>query len=146
MTLPDGPLRLGDVPTLTVDARYLFGAPGADLAIEGEVLVRAADGLKAFPGYLFGRDDEPFAAQMASLDAGVRTDEQGRAEVAAAAARGHDPARPLEARFTVRRRRRLGPPGGTRAGPAAAALHPDDRDKAAVRRCRCRGAARRSSR
>ena len=40
---------------MTVDAKYLFGAPGADLAIEGEVLLRAADGLKDFPGYRFGR-------------------------------------------------------------------------------------------
>ncbi len=102
MSLPDSPLRLGDVPTLTVDARYLFGAPGADLAIEGEVLVRAADGLKAFPGYRFGRDDEPFAAQMTSLDAGLRTDEQGRAEVAVPLPEVTDPARPLEARFTLR--------------------------------------------
>ena len=40
-------------------ARYLFGAPGADLAIEGEVLLRAAAGLTAYPGYVFGRYDAP---------------------------------------------------------------------------------------
>ncbi len=38
----DDVIRLGDTPSLTVDARYLFGAPGADLAIEGETLLRAA--------------------------------------------------------------------------------------------------------
>jgi uncharacterized protein YfaS (alpha-2-macroglobulin family) len=40
-------IRLGDAPDLTLAAKYLFGAPGADLAIEGEVLLRAATELEA---------------------------------------------------------------------------------------------------
>jgi hypothetical protein len=45
LTLADAPLALGSPPVdLTVAARYLFGAPGAGLAIEGEVLLRAAEG------------------------------------------------------------------------------------------------------
>ena len=63
---------------LTVAARYLFGAPGAGLAIEGEVLLRASQGLEAFPGYSFGRHDMPFSAQMTSLEGG-ETDEAGNA-------------------------------------------------------------------
>jgi alpha-2-macroglobulin len=101
LSLDDQPLRLGDAPELTVQAKYLFGAPGADLAIEGEVLLRAAKEVPGFPGYSFGRYDEPFSAQLASFD-GDRTDESGNAVIAAALPEVEDPARPLEARFTVR--------------------------------------------
>ncbi len=102
LSLPDTPIRLADVAPLTIEARYLFGAPGADLAIEGEVLLRAAEGLDGFPGYVFGRKDEPFAAQMTTLEPGLRTDATGRADIAAPLPDVADPARPLEARFTVR--------------------------------------------
>ncbi|SNX69672.1 hypothetical protein SAMN05878503_104157 [Cereibacter ovatus] len=94
-SLPEGPIRLGDAPELTVNARWLFGAPGADLAIEGEVLLRAAEGLAAFPGFAFGRGDARFDPQVTSF--GVQTtDPQGDARFAVALPRVDDPARPLE--------------------------------------------------
>ena len=34
MALADAPVRLGDAPEATIDARYLFGAPGGDLAVD----------------------------------------------------------------------------------------------------------------
>ena len=102
LALADGPLRLGDVPDLTVSARYLFGAPGADLAIEGEILLRAADGLAAYPGYVFGRHDTPFDAQLAVFDGGARTDDTGSAVVPVTLPAVTDPGRPLVARMTVR--------------------------------------------
>ncbi|PZQ97923.1 MAG: PAN domain-containing protein [Cereibacter sphaeroides] len=100
--LAEMPLRLGDMADLSVDARYLFGAPGADLAIEGEVLLRAAAGLTAFPGYVFGLQNQPFSAQMAPLDSDLRTNTEGLATIPVALPDVADPARPLEARFTVR--------------------------------------------
>lgn len=102
LALADEPLKLGDVPDLTVKARYLFGAPGADLAIEGETLLRAADGLAAYPGYVFGRYDAPFDAQVAVLDSGQRTGTDGSAVVRVTLPEVADPGRPLEARVTVR--------------------------------------------
>ena len=102
LALADGPLRLGDVAELTVSARYLFGAPGADLAIEGEVLLRAATGLAAYPGYVFGRHDAPFDARLEVLGGGARTDAQGVAVVPVTLPVVADPGRPLEARMTVR--------------------------------------------
>ena len=102
LALAEAPLRLGVVPDLTVSARYLFGAPGADLAIEGEVLLRAAGGLAAYPGYVFGRHDAPFDAQLAVLDGGQRTGEDGTAVVAVTLPEVTDPGRPLEARITLR--------------------------------------------
>ena len=55
LALPDAPLRLQDTPPLSVNARYLFGAPGADLAVEGEVRLRAVRALEGWAGYQFGR-------------------------------------------------------------------------------------------
>ncbi|MFO1202334.1 MAG: alpha-2-macroglobulin family protein [Tabrizicola sp.] len=102
LTLADAPLSLGSDPVdLTVAAKYLFGAPGAGLAIEGEVLLRAADGLDAFPGFVFGRHDQPFSAQMQSLEAG-ETDEAGNAVIPVTLPAVEDPFRPLEAKVTVR--------------------------------------------
>ena len=43
LTRDDTPLTLtGEVAQVVIDARYLFGAPGAGLAVEGEVLLHAA--------------------------------------------------------------------------------------------------------
>ncbi len=111
LSMGDAPLSLGldTAPDLTVAAKYLFGAPGAGLAIEGEVLLTAADGLKDYPGYVFGRDDQPFDAQMSSLDAG-ETDEAGNAVLPVYLPVVEEPYRPLEARVTVRVSEGSGPP------------------------------------
>ena len=102
LTRDDAPLSLsGPLAQVEIDARYLFGAPGADLAIEGEVLLRAASGLKAYPGYTFGRADDRFGAMMEPIIAG-RTDADGKAFVDLALPQIEDPGRPLEALVTVR--------------------------------------------
>ena len=101
LALPDDPIRLGDLPAFSIDAKYLFGAPGADLAIEGEVLLRAASGLDAWPGYIFGKYDEPFNTAVASFS-DFRTDEAGHAVVDVALPEVDDPKRPLEALFVAR--------------------------------------------
>lgn len=101
LSLPDQPLRLNDAPALTVEARYLFGAPGADLQIEGEVLLRAAKELEGYKGYVFGPHDEPFGARMEAFGGEV-TDADGRATIFPALPQADDPLRPLEARVTVR--------------------------------------------
>ncbi|MDP1577369.1 MAG: MG2 domain-containing protein, partial [Cypionkella sp.] len=101
LALADQPIHLGDVPQMMVDAKYLFGAPGADLAIEGEVLLRAAKELEAWPGYVFGRYDAPFDAALSSFG-DIRTDADGKATVDLALPEVEDPGRPLEMRATVR--------------------------------------------
>lgn len=102
VTLAKGPLRLGQSPEITVQAEYLFGAPGADLAIEGEVLSRAASELEDYAGYVFGRHDAPFDARMDAFPGGLRTDAAGKATFNASLPDVEDPGRPLEARFTLR--------------------------------------------
>ena len=69
LSLPDE-IRLGDTPNLEIGARYLFGAVGADLAVEGEALLRAASNLKAFPGYRFGQYDLPLETELTYLPGG----------------------------------------------------------------------------
>ncbi len=101
LTLAEGALRLGDTPSLMVEARYLFGAPGADLAIEGEVLLRAAKELAGYPGYVFGLHDEPFEARLEGFGGDV-TDSEGKAVISPLLPEVEDPLRPLEARFTLR--------------------------------------------
>ncbi|WP_227874965.1 alpha-2-macroglobulin family protein [Oceanisphaera profunda] len=101
LNLPDSPIRLGDTPELTLDAKYLFGAVGSDLSVEGDVTLRAANGLAAFPGYQFGRADEPFQTQMAGFS-GQTTDDQGRAVIALPMPEVTDPLRPLEMTVATR--------------------------------------------
>ena len=71
LALPDGPLRPGDTPPLTVDARYLFGAPGAGLQVEGTASLRPERSLPDHPGYQFGRYDEIAGVQTAYLTGGT---------------------------------------------------------------------------
>ncbi len=77
VTLPKDPLQI-DVPTtMTVDARYLFGAPAAGLAVEGRVSLRARSDIDGFSGFRFGRHDEPFYGQTEYFGADD-TDSEGR--------------------------------------------------------------------
>ncbi len=80
LTLPEAPLRLGDTPPLGVDVRYLFGAAGADLAVEGDVRLSATRSLEGWDGYLFGRYDTRFDTRTASL-ANATTDAAGKAVI-----------------------------------------------------------------
>ena len=80
LTLPET-VQLGDALLLQVAAKYLFGPPAGDLPIEGEVLVTAVNTLDQFPGFQFGRYDEPFETSVSSLESGSRTDADGTATV-----------------------------------------------------------------
>ena len=81
LTLPDGPISLADTPKLKIEAKYLFGAPGAGLPIEGEVTIRAKPGLEAWPGYRFGRHDERFVRRSTYFVDGAKTGVDGVADV-----------------------------------------------------------------
>jgi uncharacterized protein YfaS (alpha-2-macroglobulin family) len=100
-TLPDAPLRLQDSVQLLVDARYLFGAPAANLAIEGEVVLRKAAALQGWEGYSFGRHDTQFSAAIEPFF-GAQTDAAGKASLTLAMPQIDDPKLPLELRATLR--------------------------------------------
>jgi alpha-2-macroglobulin len=91
----------GETVKVKIAARYLFGAPGSGLKVEGQIRLTAAKGLDAWPGYRFGRYDSVPAAQSGYFGS-FETDAQGQAvalvEIPQAAAPGH----PLEATIITR--------------------------------------------
>ncbi len=102
LTLPDGLIRAGDTPPLAIAARYLFGAPAGDLPIEGEVLLRAASRVDAYPGYAFGRHDADIRPDVWFMPGDVRTDADGKAVIGLNFPELETNFRPLEAVIAVR--------------------------------------------
>jgi uncharacterized protein YfaS (alpha-2-macroglobulin family) len=102
LTLPEGLMDPLNPPRLGVDARYLFGAPGADLVIEGEMRLAASDRLDAFPGYRFGRHDEAFGTRYAGFGSDLVTDADGKADLALPFGNLTVPAIPTQATATLR--------------------------------------------
>ncbi|MDD9743028.1 MULTISPECIES: alpha-2-macroglobulin family protein [Marinovum] len=78
LSLPEGRVTLADSPELTIDARYLFGAPGADLPAEIRVRLSRAEAIDGWEGYRFGRHDVAFDPRTRYLEGDLRTDAAGR--------------------------------------------------------------------
>ncbi|MEA2977635.1 MAG: alpha-2-macroglobulin, partial [Alphaproteobacteria bacterium] len=64
---------------LTLDGRYLYGAPAAGLDLEGEVVVSPAKERPGFAGYAFGLADEEINAARKPLEDLPQTDANGKA-------------------------------------------------------------------
>ncbi|SIT81373.1 alpha-2-macroglobulin family protein [Pontibaca methylaminivorans] len=101
LELPDEGLRLGEVAMLGIEARYLFGAPGADLEIEGEVNLAAAENLEGWPGYSFGREDARGSTTRREFG-GEQTDATGHATIPLDLPEPDVTGQPLEARIVAR--------------------------------------------
>ncbi|WP_112875324.1 alpha-2-macroglobulin family protein [Paracoccus endophyticus] len=110
LDLPAAPQPASTPVVAEIAARWLFGAPAADLPVEGALRLTPASALPGFDGYVFGRHDDPASPQVVAMPAG-RTDAQGRF-----AARVDLPpalsqaARPHEARLTLSVREGAGRP------------------------------------
>lgn len=102
LTLPNGPVDPAKGAELSVRADYLYGAPGADLALEGEVTLGLARSVPGFPGYVFGREDEPFQSGYRALPAGLTTAADGTARVALDLPPLGPVSRPVEMTATLR--------------------------------------------
>ena len=102
LSLPEGPVDPARGAELSVRADYLYGAPGADLALEGEVTLSLARGVPGFPGYVFGREDEPFQSGYLALPAGLTTAADGTARIALALPPLGPVSRPVEMTATLR--------------------------------------------
>lgn len=108
--MPEGPLAMDALPQISVDVRYLFGAPGAALPVEGEVRLSAADSLPDQEGYHFGRFDDAFSPRADTLVPG-ETDDQGHLVLTATLPEGAaQAARPLKADFILSVREGSGRP------------------------------------
>lgn len=86
-----------------VAGRWLFGAPAAELTLEGEVIVTPGESaVEALRGYRVGLADEEVAVVRRPLDDLPRTDAQGRATLLLALPQLPTTSRPLRAEFIVR--------------------------------------------
>jgi uncharacterized protein YfaS (alpha-2-macroglobulin family) len=93
---------------ITVDGRYLYGAPAAKLELEGEVVVSLASERPGFAGYQFGLTDEDVETVRQPLDNLPDTDENGKARLALTLEKQPATTRPLEAQVIIR----MAEPGG----------------------------------
>src|SRR5262249_53474747 len=87
---------------VTVDGRYLYGAPAAKLELEGEMIVTAAAERPSFPRYQFGLSDEDVATARAPLEGLPETDAGGKAKFSVALEKQRAPSRPRQAQVIVR--------------------------------------------
>jgi uncharacterized protein YfaS (alpha-2-macroglobulin family) len=97
---------------IMLDGRFLYGAPAANLLIEGEMRIAKAAEWPGFPGYIFGldasQDEEEVGTESIPLADLPETDAAGKAEFTVALDEVPASSRPLEARVVVR----LAEPGG----------------------------------
>jgi alpha-2-macroglobulin len=95
---------------VTVDGRYLYGAPASNLELEGEVAIHPTRERAGFASYQFGRADEEDseASSQQTLDDLPQTNDKGAASFKVSLDKVPDSTRPLEAEITVR----MAEPGG----------------------------------
>ncbi len=101
LSLPDAPLRPGDTPPLQIEARYLFGAPGSDLSIDGQVIARPTDAVPGFETYRFGRYDAEVTTKSTYFG-DAQTDASGQASIAVEIPVLETNGKPLEAEVIAR--------------------------------------------
>jgi uncharacterized protein YfaS (alpha-2-macroglobulin family) len=97
------PMRANETRPITANVRFLYGAPGADLPVEGNVRVETDP--NPFPDlkdYGFGRHDEEFRESTFQL-ATAQTDSSGKAVISLdpRAAENSKSSRPLRLRAVV---------------------------------------------
>jgi tetratricopeptide (TPR) repeat protein len=102
-------IAIGETAGVSLDGRYLYGAPAAGLELEGEVSVGTRREWDRFAGYFFGLADEEVEAVTTPL-ALDPTDEDGHAEFEAASGSLPFTTRLYDGKVTVRMRE-----GGGRA-------------------------------
>ncbi len=95
--------RPGETAQIGVAVRYLYGAPGANLIVNGDVEIIAVGdhGLPALKGFEAGVADEDFSAVKNELDDTPTTDAKGAAVLDVAIPQVKA-TRPLEAKIAVR--------------------------------------------
>ena len=89
---------------IDLSSRYLYGAPAANLGLEGEITVSATDELGGFPGFRAGQQDEKFSAVRKDLEALPNTDGTGAASLSVALPELPQTSKPLKADVTIRLR------------------------------------------
>jgi len=102
---PAAALSPQETQTIKATGRYLYGPPAADLAIEGDIVVKPSKkDLDGFPGFQFGQADESIEPVRKPLDAATSTDADGVAQVAVTLPPVPQTQKPLEANVILRLR------------------------------------------
>ncbi|MCP9481018.1 alpha-2-macroglobulin family protein [Shimia sp. CNT1-13L.2] len=124
VTLPDAPFDLqSGEPVLPLEARYLFGAPGAGFRVEGQVTLRARETVKGYEAYRFGRYDERFNPRTEYFSA-TNTDANGLTDIFLPVPDTNQRGRPFQADITTRVYEGSGRPVERRVSHPATALGP----------------------
>jgi alpha-2-macroglobulin len=87
---------------VTVDGRFLYGAPASGLDLEGELGIVPAKERPGLPGYQFGVADDEAKAERKPLEDLPATDATGKARFPVALAELPASTRPLQAEIVVR--------------------------------------------
>src|SRR5438270_2838373 len=79
---PTGKLSKETPAEITLDGRFLYGAPASNLDLEGEMKIKAADSRPRFAGYQFGvnDDEDEIKSEQVTLEDLPQTDENGKAK------------------------------------------------------------------
>ncbi|HLN10881.1 MAG TPA: MG2 domain-containing protein, partial [Xanthobacteraceae bacterium] len=99
---PNGRIAKATPAEVTLDGRYLYGAPASGLDIEGEVVIEAAKERPGLAGYQFGLADDEVEAERQALEDLGETDAAGKARFTVALDKVPASTRPLAAQVTVR--------------------------------------------
>src|SRR6476619_3287308 len=101
---PTGKLSKETPAEITLDGRFLYGAPASNLDLEGEMKVKAASARPGFAGYQFGAndDEDEVKSEQTSLEDLPQTDDNGKAKFTVTLDKVPNTSRPLEAEVTVR--------------------------------------------
>lgn len=110
LELGDGPFNVTDTPPLKIDARYLFGAVGSNLAIEGEVKLAAARELAGYPDFVFGATDDVFSTRYETISNAGETAADGSKLLNLNMPPVEDVSKPLEMTAVIRLRDGSGRP------------------------------------
>jgi len=108
LTSPSGHISQKVPAKVDVAGRFLYGAPAANLDLEGEVTIAAAKERTGFAGYQFGLADEEIEAVQLPLEDLPATDATGKANFTVSLDKLPSSTHPLEAQIAVR----MAEPGG----------------------------------
>jgi alpha-2-macroglobulin len=101
-------ISLSESADIAVDARYLYGAPGSGLTLEGDVGIAAVRQRGETPGYQFGLSDDEVTTVRRTLENLPDTSDRGSAHFAVSLNQVPATTQPLQADITVR----VSEPGG----------------------------------
>ena len=92
----------GEPIAISLDARFLYGAPAAGLDVTGAVRLEAVEGseIAGYPGYVGGLTDDEFTTVENQFTDKVQTDAKGHADLSVELPEGAA-AKPLEAKVIV---------------------------------------------